>query len=141
MDDGKATRTPEARPKLSLSSLGWSGAKTVVRIVVGVLLMIVGLAALFTPLTPGSWLILVGLEVLGLRILLRKKLCVWAAARPDSRFRRTTCRVLRVDAFDTLKRRWQRRKGASTEDEVPLQEARPCPTSHAETQDQPKQHL
>jgi uncharacterized protein YqgC (DUF456 family) len=39
----------------------------VARIVVGVGLILVGLAAFFTPLTPGSWLVVVGLEMLGWR--------------------------------------------------------------------------
>jgi len=43
------------------------------RVVLGVSLIILGLAALFTPLTPGSWLALIGLELLGFRILLKKK--------------------------------------------------------------------
>lgn len=37
----------------------------------GVVLVIIGIAALVTPLTPGSWLALIGLEFLGLRIVLR----------------------------------------------------------------------
>ena len=44
-----------------------------IRKIIGVILIIVGLGALFTPLTPGSWLALVGLELLGLRILLYDK--------------------------------------------------------------------
>jgi len=36
--------------------------------VVGVILIILGFLALITPFTPGSWLIFVGLELLGLRI-------------------------------------------------------------------------
>lgn len=36
---------------------------------VGILLIIIGIAALITPLTPGSWLIFVGLELLGWRLL------------------------------------------------------------------------
>lgn len=36
---------------------------------VGVILIVVGLFALLTPLTPGSWLIPVGLQLLGLRLL------------------------------------------------------------------------
>lgn len=38
--------------------------------VVGVILILFGLAALITPLTPGSWLAIIGLELLGVRILL-----------------------------------------------------------------------
>ncbi len=41
---------------------------------VGVILILVGLAALVTPFTPGSWLIFVGLEFLGLRFLLWDKI-------------------------------------------------------------------
>jgi uncharacterized membrane protein HdeD (DUF308 family) len=33
--------------------------------IIGVALIIYGLLALFTPFTPGSWLIVVGLELLG----------------------------------------------------------------------------
>lgn len=39
---------------------------------VGVLFMVLGLAALVTPLTPGSWLIFVGAEMLGIGILSRE---------------------------------------------------------------------
>ena len=42
--------------------------------VIGIILILVGLVALFTPLTPGSWLIFIGLELLGLRILFSNKL-------------------------------------------------------------------
>jgi hypothetical protein len=52
--------------------------KIVLRKVLGVILIILGFLALITPLTPGSWLILVGLEILGfglgLRLLLTRKL-------------------------------------------------------------------
>ena len=37
--------------------------------VVGILLILIGLAALITPLTPGSWLAIIGLELLGVRVL------------------------------------------------------------------------
>ena len=36
---------------------------------VGIVLILVGLVALVTPLTPGSWLAIIGLELLGIRIL------------------------------------------------------------------------
>lgn len=45
--------------------------------VVGVMLILVGLAALTTPLTPGSWLAIIGLELLGIRILFFNKLKFW----------------------------------------------------------------
>lgn len=37
---------------------------------IGVILLLVGLVALVTPMTPGSWLALVGIEMLGLTFLL-----------------------------------------------------------------------
>jgi len=40
----------------------------------GILLVIIGLLALVTPFTPGSWLIFVGLELLGLRMLFWDKI-------------------------------------------------------------------
>jgi hypothetical protein len=41
--------------------------KVIIKKIIGVILIIVGLVALFTPLTPGSWLALIGLELLGIR--------------------------------------------------------------------------
>ena len=42
--------------------------------IIGVLLILVGLFAFFTPLTPGSWLVFVGLEFLGIRVLFWDKI-------------------------------------------------------------------
>jgi len=36
--------------------------------------MVLGVLALLTPFTPGSWLALIGLEILGLRLLFQRKL-------------------------------------------------------------------
>ena len=47
--------------------------KIIIKKVIGVILIIVGLIALFTPLTPGSWLALIGLELLGIRMLFFRK--------------------------------------------------------------------
>jgi drug/metabolite transporter (DMT)-like permease len=44
------------------------------KIILGIFLIIIGVLALLTPLTPGSWLALIGLELLGLRILLERKI-------------------------------------------------------------------
>jgi len=44
------------------------------KIVLGIVLIVLGVLALLTPLTPGSWLALIGLEILGLRLLLERKL-------------------------------------------------------------------
>ena len=41
--------------------------KIIVKKTIGLILIIIGLAALFTPFTPGSWLALIGLELLGIR--------------------------------------------------------------------------
>lgn len=45
--------------------------------VVGVILILVGIAAFLTPLTPGSWLVIIGLESLGLRMLFFDKFKFW----------------------------------------------------------------
>lgn len=44
-------------------------AKKVLKKTAGVVCIILGLAALVTPLTPGAWLVFVGLELLGVRLL------------------------------------------------------------------------
>jgi uncharacterized protein YqgC (DUF456 family) len=41
--------------------------------IVGVLCIVLGFLALLTPLTPGSWLMLVGLELLGLGFLMPRR--------------------------------------------------------------------
>lgn len=48
---------------------------------VGVVLIGIGLFALFTPLTPGSWLIFVGLGFFGVRILFWEKIAAWVKNR------------------------------------------------------------
>jgi hypothetical protein len=47
--------------------------KVIFKKVLGIFLVIVGLLALLTPLTPGSWLALIGLELLGVRMLVEKR--------------------------------------------------------------------
>ncbi|MEK7200588.1 MAG: hypothetical protein AAB672_00440 [Patescibacteria group bacterium] len=44
---------------------------------IGVILILIGLTALVTPLTPGSWLAIIGLELLGIRILFLDKFKFW----------------------------------------------------------------
>lgn len=46
----------------------------------GILLLFLGLLAFFTPLTPGSWLALVGLELLGVRLTFFRR---WRKWRPS----------------------------------------------------------
>ncbi|MFA5830317.1 MAG: hypothetical protein WC878_00630 [Candidatus Paceibacterota bacterium] len=41
---------------------------------VGILLLFVGFISLVTPLTPGSWLVFVGAELLGVRLLFLDKI-------------------------------------------------------------------
>jgi len=48
--------------------------KQIVKKSIGIICIILGFLALITPLTPGSWLILIGLEVLGLQFLLGGRL-------------------------------------------------------------------
>ena len=48
--------------------------KKVLRIILGIVLIILGVVAFVTPFTPGSWLALIGLELLGLRLLVQRKL-------------------------------------------------------------------
>lgn len=50
----------------------WNNQK--VKKAIGFLLILVGLVAFFTPFTPGSWLVFVGLELIGLRLLFLDKI-------------------------------------------------------------------
>jgi hypothetical protein len=61
----------------------------------GVVLVIVGFLALVTPFSPGSWLILIGFELLGLRFLLEDKLPDFLRLKPNSRLRRLLKRTMR----------------------------------------------
>ncbi len=42
--------------------------------IIGVLAIIVGVLALVTPFTPGAWLIIIGLGILGFRMLFWEKI-------------------------------------------------------------------
>lgn len=48
--------------------------KRVFRKTVGIVLIILGFLALITPFSPGSWLILIGLEILGFEFLFEGRL-------------------------------------------------------------------
>ena len=61
--------------------------KSVFKKVLGVFLIILGFLALVTPFTPGSWLILIGLELLGLRLLLQGKLRFLSKSKLVARIR------------------------------------------------------
>jgi len=43
------------------------------KFLIGVILIIIGLIALVTPLTPGSWLAIIGLELVGISIITKNK--------------------------------------------------------------------
>ncbi len=45
--------------------------------VIGIVLIISGLIALFTPFTPGSWLVFLGLSYFGFRFLFWEKIKIW----------------------------------------------------------------
>lgn len=47
----------------------------------GVLLILIGFVALVTPLTPGAWLMLVGLELIGVRLTLWDSIKIWIQKR------------------------------------------------------------
>lgn len=50
--------------------------------VLGIVLILLGLLALLTPLTPGSWLIIVGAELLGFRLLFLTPIRKWFSKFP-----------------------------------------------------------
>lgn len=43
--------------------------RTILKKILGVALIIIGILALLTPFTPGSWLAFIGLELLGIRLM------------------------------------------------------------------------
>jgi hypothetical protein len=48
--------------------------KKILKLIAGILLIIIGVLALITPFTPGSWLAFVGLELIGVRIAFWQKI-------------------------------------------------------------------
>jgi len=54
---------------------------SVIKKPLGVVLVIVGLLLHLIPLFPASWIVVLGLELLGIRILLQDKIKAWLAAR------------------------------------------------------------
>lgn len=51
--------------------------KSILRIIVGGFLIIFGLLIHLIPLVPGSWFIILGLEIIGIRLLVWGKMKVW----------------------------------------------------------------
>lgn len=74
---------------------------SVLKRILGILLILVGLLALLTPLTPGSWLIIVGAELLGIRLLAWEKVRRAIAAR-FFESRQRTAATLAVGALTTI---------------------------------------
>ena len=60
--------------------------KKIVKKSIGIICIILGFLALVTPLTPGSWLILIGLEILGLGFLLDGRLSRFLKGKNKERF-------------------------------------------------------
>lgn len=56
---------------------------SIVKKIVGVVLLVIGLAALVTPFTPGAWLIFVGMELLGIGFLIPKSVRAWLEKAKD----------------------------------------------------------
>jgi len=71
--------------------------KPILKKTIGVILIVLGLAALLTPFTPGSWLALIGLELVGFGFLLDNR-C--------GRALKNKCR----SSFENLKRRFRKNK-------------------------------
>ena len=60
--------------------------KKVAKKLIGIICIILGFLALITPATPGSWLILIGLEILGLGFLLDGTLSRFLKGKNKERF-------------------------------------------------------
>lgn len=61
--------------------MGYTTRVKVFKYVSGVILIVIGLLALVTPLTPGAWLMLVGFELIGVRLTLWDKIKEWIDRR------------------------------------------------------------
>jgi uncharacterized protein YqgC (DUF456 family) len=48
--------------------------KSILKKTIGIILIVWGLVALVTPLTPGSWLAIIGLQMLGFGFLLENRI-------------------------------------------------------------------
>lgn len=62
--------------------MGYTARMTLLKRIGGVILIIIGFLALVTPLTPGAWLMFVGLELIGVRLAAWDKLKVWFQKLP-----------------------------------------------------------
>ena len=69
--------------------------KKIIKIPIGIICIILGFLALITPATPGSWLILIGLEILGLGFLLEGMLSRFLRGKNKERFEKLTKKLRR----------------------------------------------
>ncbi len=68
--------------KLMTRLLAWlRSLDSRLKMLIGILFIALGLLALVTPLTPGSWLVFIGLEFIGIRLLAWRRLVRWARMR------------------------------------------------------------
>jgi hypothetical protein len=95
--------------------------KKAFRTVLGILLIIVGLVMLVTPATPGSWLALIGLELLGIRLLVQRKILSVLPARLRTRVDAAINRL--------MENRWFKKFRPKPEDE-PTRKSPPRGSSH-----------
>ncbi len=65
--------------------MGYTAHVKVLKTAGGVLLIVIGLLALVTPLTPGAWLMFVGFELIGVRLTLWDKMKAWYDKRRQLR--------------------------------------------------------
>ena len=57
--------------------------KPILKRIIGIILVIIGLASILTPFTPVGFLLIVGLEMLGLRFLVWDKLREWLKRKKE----------------------------------------------------------
>ena len=58
----------------SVCNTGYTAKMHILKRIGGVLLIIIGFIALVTPFTPGAWLMFVGLELIGVRLVIWDKI-------------------------------------------------------------------
>jgi hypothetical protein len=86
----------------------------ILRIIIGVVLIVLGLLALATPLTPGSWLALIGLELLGIRLIVQRKILSLLPPKPRAKVEASLNRLMDNRWF----RRLRPKSGADAEGEA-----------------------
>ena len=85
--------------------------KKIIKIPLGIICIILGFLALITPATPGSWLILIGLEILGLGFLLEGTLARFLKGKNKER-------------FENIIKKFRKKNPAPPSDTIPKNEQR-----------------